>query len=75
MARNPAGGVQTLTDVVINQWMRMVTDAIDVEEEIILKGAAVQTLDEYKRRVGRISGLREALDLWDRAAAKVVRAS
>ena len=59
--------ITTFADAVILEWQKLVREEIASSTVVVLESRAVPTLEEYKRRVGEISGLMKSLDLLNEA--------
>ena len=64
---------QTYSDVVLDEFFRLVEDALEVEMDTVTRGVALSDLAAYKERVGRIYAYNKMKELYREAENNVVK--
>jgi hypothetical protein len=63
--------VQTYSDVVLDEFFRLVEDALEVEMDTVIRGVSLSDLAAYKERVGRIYAYNQMKELYREAENNV----
>lgn len=63
---------QTVSDLVLAEFMRLVTDSHDMEVDIVARGIELETVP-YRERVGRIYAYRQVPELLREAESNIAK--
>jgi hypothetical protein len=59
--------LQTYASVFERELAKLMQQAIEKHKEELSSGLSIQTIESYREKVGKLAGLREALELFDEA--------
>lgn len=62
---------QTINDVILQEWRKLVQEEIERLADIVLSGAAVPNIESFRSMTGQIYAYRKAFDLLELAAENV----